>query len=228
VQRRAFRRPASGAGLRRSRPYAAETPDAAAARQPPTLDARRRNTRQRKMPVPRNYSDNYLSGMDPDPKRNVAVECFQIDTTRFATTYIVLILIVYGAIHGSGYTSEQSLSATNVAHALVTFVFFHWAKGSPDTHAQGDYDDLTVWEQLDGGASWSATKKVFLIVPTLVLLAYLNAADFSRQALTIHVPIYALLCILPKLPGMHRVRILGINRTVGFDESFDDEAKKGS
>ena len=92
----------------------------------------------------------------------------------------------------------------------------------------GDYDDLTVWEQLDGGASWSATKKVFLIVPTLVLLAYLNAADFSRQALTIHVPIYALLCILPKLPGMHRVRILGINRTVGFDESFDDEAKKGS
>jgi hypothetical protein len=212
---------------RRSRPCAAETPDAAAARQPPTLDARRRGARRRKMPVPRNYSDNYLSGMDPDPKRNVAVECFQIDTTRFATTYIVLILIVYGAIHGSGYTSEQSLSATNVAHALVTFVFFHWAKGSPDTHAQGDYDDLTVWEQLDGGASWSATKKVFLIVPTLVLLAYLNAADFSRQALTIHVPIYALLCILPKLPGMHRVRILGINRTVGF-ESFDDETKKGS
>ena len=160
------------------------------------------------MPVPRNYSDNYLSGMDPDPKRNVAVECFQIDTTRFATTYIVLILIVYGAIHGSGYTSEQSLSATNVAHALVTFVFFHWAKGSPDTHAQGDYDDLTVWEQLDGGASWSATKKVFLIVPTLVLLAYLNAADFSRHALAVHVPVYALLCILPKLPGMHRVRIL--------------------
>ena len=179
------------------------------------------------MPVPRNYSDNYLSGMDPDPKRNVAVECFQIDTTRFAATYVMLILIVYGAIHGSGYTSEQSLSATNVAHALVTFVFFHWAKGSPDTHAQGDYDDLTVWEQLDGGASWSATKKVFLIVPTLVLLAYLNAADFSRHALAVHVPVYALLCILPKLPGMHRVRILGINRTVGF-ESFDDEAKKGS
>ena len=71
------------------------------------------------MPVPRNYSDNYLSGMDPDPKRNVAVECFQIDTTRFAATYVMLILIVYGAIHGSGYTSEQSLSATNVAHALV-------------------------------------------------------------------------------------------------------------
>ena len=213
--------PASGAES------SAETPDAAAARLPPTLDARRRGARQSKMPVPRNYSDNYLSGMDPDPKRNVAVECFQIDTTRFAATYVMLILIVYGAIHGSGYTSEQSLSATNVAHALVTFVFFHWAKGSPDTHAQGDYDDLTVWEQLDGGASWSATKKVFLIVPTLVLLAYLNAADFSRQALTIHVPIYALLCILPKLPGMHRVRILGINRTVGF-ESFDDETKKGS
>ena len=86
---------------------------------------------------------------------------------------------------------------------------------------------LLIGDAMVGGASWSATKKVFLIVPTLVLLAYLNAADFSRQALTIHVPIYALLCILPKLPGMHRVRILGINRTVGFDESFDDEAKKG-
>lgn len=176
------------------------------------------------MPLLRNYSDNYLSGMDPNPKHNVAVECFSIDTTRFATIYVMLVLIVFFAISGSGYTSAQSLSATHIAHALVTFVFFHWAKGSPDTHAQGEYDDMTVWEQLDGGASWSATKKVFLIVPTLVLLAQLNAADFSRNALTLHVPIYALLCILPKLPGMHKVRILGINRTVGFD-SFDDETK---
>ena len=181
------------------------------------------------MPVPRNYSDNYLSGMDPDPKRNVAVECFQIDTTRFATTYIVLILIVYGAIHGSGYTSEQSLSATNVAHALVTFVFFHWAKGSPDTHAQGDYDDLTVWEQLDGGASWSATKKVFLIVPTLVLLAYLNAADFSRQALTIHVPIYAAAPLHPPQTAWNASRADPRHQPDGgLRRVDDDEAKKGS
>ena len=51
-------------------------------------------------------------------------------------------------------------------------------------------------------------------MPTLVLLAYLNAADFSRQALTMTSHL-ALLCILPKLPGMP-VRILGINRTVGL------------
>ena len=54
------------------------------------------------MPLLRNYSDNYLSGMDPNPKHNVAVECFSIDTTRFATIYVMLVLIVFFAISGSG------------------------------------------------------------------------------------------------------------------------------
>ena len=177
------------------------------------------------MPVPRNYSDNYLSGMDPDPKRNVAVECFQIDTTRFAATYVMLILIVYGAIHGSGYTSEQSLSATNVAHALVTFVFFHWAKGSPDTHAQGAWNGLTVWEQLDDASVFeSPTKKIFLAVPTFMLLAQLNAAGFAKHDIAVNLPVYALFCVLPKLPLLHGVRLFGINRTVGIDDVVD--AKK--
>ena len=136
--------------------------------------------------------------MDPDPKRNVAVECFQIDTT------------VRHDVHRAHFDRLRRDPRLRVHERAVPvgderrprardLRLLPLGQGEPDTHAQGDYDDLTVWEQLDGGASWSATKKVFLIVPTLVLLAYLNAADFSRQALTIHVPIYALLCILPKL-----------------------------
>ena len=47
-------------------------------------------------------------------------------------------------VYGLGFNMAEALSAGNVLHAVVTFIFFHWAKGSPDTHAQGDYDDLTA------------------------------------------------------------------------------------
>ena len=66
----------------------------------PAAHARRSTGARRRRCPSRNYSDNYLSGMDPDPKRNVAVEV-QIDTT--VRHVHVLILIVYGAIHGSAH-----------------------------------------------------------------------------------------------------------------------------
>ena len=138
--------------------------------------------------------------------------------------------IFYGTVHGSGYTTAESLAVTSWAHAFVTFFLLHWAKGSPDTHTQGVFDGLTVWEQIDGGRTWSPTKKIFLFVPTLVLLLQLNAASFDRSALALNLPIYALFCVLPKLPFMHGVRLFGVNRTVGIDDGELDisPAKKGS
>ena len=133
---------------------------------------------------------------------------------------MILIALAYGAINGAGYDAATALSATHVAHAILTFVFFHWAKGSPDTFAQGSFDELTVWEQLDGGRAWSPTKRLFVAVPTLLLLLQLNAARFAVGDMLVHVPLYCALCLLPKLPMMHRVRVLGINRTI-MSEDID-------
>mmetsp|Transcript_8471 Transcript_8471/g.25478 ORF Transcript_8471/g.25478 Transcript_8471/m.25478 type:complete len:186 (-) Transcript_8471:41-598(-) len=165
----------------------------------------------------KSYSSNYIDGDEPNESLNVAVECFRFDTTRFVATYVIFVSCACAVVYGLGFNMAEALSAGNVLHAVVTFIFFHWAKGSPDTHAQGDYDDLTVWEQLEGGASWSPTKRIFLVVPTLLLLWQLNAAGFAQRDLVVNVPVYCLLCVVPKLPVMHSVRLFGINRTPGFD-----------
>ena len=169
----------------------------------------------------RTYSEKYINPDDGDARANRAVSCFRFDSTRFALCYVLFVLIFYGVVHGSGYSTAESLAVTSWAHAAVTFVLLHWAKGSPDTHAQGVFDGLTVWEQMDGGRSWSPTKHVFLFVPTLVLLAQLNARNFDRGALVLNLPIYALFCVLPKLPAMHGVRLFGVNRTVGIDDGVE-------
>ena len=44
---------------------------------------------------------------------------------------------------------------------------FHWVTGIPfqsDLHG-GAYDDLTLWEQIDGGAHYTPAKKWLVCVP---------------------------------------------------------------
>lgn len=50
----------------------------------------------------------------------------------------------------------------------VTFWALHWAKGSVIGDDQGEYNDKTLWEQLDQGVPWTATKKFLLFVPVAV------------------------------------------------------------
>jgi hypothetical protein len=33
-------------------------------------------------------------------------------------------------------------------------------QGSPDEFSQGEFNGLTLWEQLDGGEAWTSTKCV--------------------------------------------------------------------
>jgi len=125
--------------------------------------------------------------------------------------------VTYGALSGSGLSFKRASTVVNVAHGVITFLGLHWAKGSPDPTAQGEYDHLTVWEQIDGGRPWTAVKQIFLLVPTVMMLLALNAADYERGYMAVNLPVYAL-CVVPKVPVMHRVRLFGINATVGIDD----------
>lgn len=44
---------------------------------------------------------------------------------------------------------------------------FHWATGVPFNTVEhsGAYDDLTLWEQIDGGAQYTPAKKRLFITP---------------------------------------------------------------
>ncbi len=45
---------------------------------------------------------------------------------------------------------------------------FHWIKGCPDDSTQGEYNGLTLYEQIDAGVPWTRTKKFLILVPTLL------------------------------------------------------------
>ena len=49
-----------------------------------------------------------------------------------------------------------------------TFIYLHWIKGSPDELGQGEYNALTMYEQIDAGIPWTRTKKFLMLVPTVL------------------------------------------------------------
>lgn len=47
----------------------------------------------------------------------------------------------------------------------LSFIGLHWARGTPIWEDQGEFEELTTWEQLDNGVPWTLTKKVLLLIP---------------------------------------------------------------
>ena len=48
-------------------------------------------------------------------------------------------------------------------------------RGSPIWEDQGEYIDMTVWEQIDNGVPWTITRKFLLIVPIALCVSAARA-----------------------------------------------------
>jgi len=126
-------------------------------------------------------------------------------------TYLALLLLTWLALCAACATPGRAWAATQLAHFGVTFPLFHWHKGSPIAADQGVYDRLTFWEQMDGGAQLTATKKFFTVVPlALYLLGFREGDPRGAQGWACALVLAVLL--LAKVPAMHQVRLFGINR----------------
>lgn len=144
-----------------------------------------------------------------------------------ALTQILVILLPLPYIHmGSSFT------ITNLFHGIVTIVFLHWLKGSPNFYEQGELNAMTLWEQLnctpDTGDSNSASvdhvnsiRKVLVVVPTVLCYVACHFAEYAWGLCAINMTVWAV-CVVAKLDGMNGVRLWGINRTIGID---DDQRK---
>jgi hypothetical protein len=100
----------------------------------------------------------------------------------------------------------------------------HWIKGCPDDSTQGEYNGLTLYEQIDAGTPWTATKKFLILVPTLLCLVACFTADYKPFYIVVNCGMMAI-CVIGKLPQMHRVRIFGINSTPGIDQPIEYSPK---
>jgi hypothetical protein len=65
------------------------------------------------------------------------------------------------------YLPKASSSPDPTASLQCSYLMFHWVTGIPfgsELHG-GAYDDLTLWEQIDGGAQNTPSKKWLFSVP---------------------------------------------------------------
>ena len=102
---------------------------------------------------------------------------------------------------------------------------FHWIKGCPDGSTQGDYNGFTLYEQIDAGVAWTNTKKFLMLMPTLLCWIACHIANYQPFYILVNCGLF-LICIIAKIPEMHRVRIFNINSTVGIDVPIEYSPKK--
>ena len=66
------------------------------------------------------------------------------------------------------------------------------------------------------------SRDVLCVVPTLLAHASCHVANYEFNYVLINIGTWSVV-MLPKLPFMNGVRILGINKTVGIDDDFEDD-----
>jgi len=126
------------------------------------------------------------------------------------TALILLVRIFLWAILGPQYHC-MAWTTINIVHSIVTFVTFHWIKGSPFEGSRHKYDKYTLWEQLDWGVQWTPTRKFLMIVPIILYLITINCSDMQiDSSFWLNTGAFAII-LIAKLPFMNKKRILGIN-----------------
>ena len=60
-------------------------------------------------------------------------------------------------------------------------------------------------------------RNLLLLVPTVLVLIASIATNYAVAFLPLNLMAWAVLCLFPKLPMMHGVRMFGINSTPGID-----------
>ena len=142
---------------------------------------------------------------------NYNIEWFNSRGVRI--TYILLIIgirVFYGSI--PGVSSDMAWTLTSLVHVLATFVLLHWMKGTPFVDQdQGQFRKLTLWEQIDYGQQFTPNRKFLVVIPIALFLISVHYSHFSLRLFVVNF-LACLILVIAKLPNMHKVRILGINR----------------
>ncbi|KAA8498805.1 Uncharacterized protein FVE85_6390 [Porphyridium purpureum] len=108
-----------------------------------------------------------------------------------------------------------SWTIVNVVHACITFVTFHWIKGSPfETMWFPGSDRLTWWEQLDMRKQATPNRKFCVAMVIFLFLVCYEATPLEKRFALLHALnfVVAVVMIVAKLPVMDKVRIFGINK----------------
>jgi len=154
------------------------------------------------------------SGSGLQPNKNTEF----LGQKGFWLFYAILVL-AFRALVGGFLTSFKiddrfSWTVINLLHALITLRIIHWSKGTPYTTTQeenGEFDELTFWEQIDNGRQFTTKRKVLTLIPFILFLLAVQSCSWEVKPLFFNLILLAV-SIIPKTDWMHRVRIGGINK----------------
>jgi len=173
----------------------------------------------------RTYSDKYVAGISEyDLYKNKNTEWVSGPGTMIC--YISMVLTLWGFLHFSRlFSTADCWTVVSVFHTVGTFIFLHWIKGNPDAASQGDYASLTVYEQMEAGVPYTFTKKVLMLVPALLCWISCYSSNYKPVDCIVNVGMLCV-CIFPKMPHMHGVRIGGLNASTGIDKDEIEYERK--
>eukprot|EP00743_Colponemidia_sp_Colp-15_P003641 GILK01003930.1.p1 GENE.GILK01003930.1~~GILK01003930.1.p1 ORF type:complete len:159 (-),score=10.42 GILK01003930.1:138-614(-) len=135
-----------------------------------------------------------------------------LDTLSFKVYYVVALVLLRFILVVTRMENDVAWTVFHIVHCTLTWIGFHWIKGSPIVEEQGKYNRYTFWEQIGHRRSFTDTQKFLTLVPIVVYL--LTSFSIQKHALGIDVLNVAalLLVLISKMPGMHLVRLFGINK----------------
>ncbi|KAI9453471.1 Orm1 type endoplasmic reticulum protein [Lactarius psammicola] len=107
-----------------------------------------------------------------------------------------------------GITQNISWTAVNLTYLACSYLMFHWVTGIPFGSAMhgGAYDDLTLWEQIDGGAQNTPSRKWLFSVPVGLFLLSTHYTNYNPWLFAVNLSAL-LFALVPKLPIAHRQRL---------------------
>ncbi|KAH7586716.1 Protein ORM1 [Nakaseomyces glabratus] len=125
--------------------------------------------------------------------------------------HVVIILLLAGMYKVMpGMSTKNAWSLTNTTYVVGSYVMFHWIKGTPFEFNGGAYDNLTMWEQIDGETLFTPTRKYLISVPIVLFLIvthYSRGSHFFSKDFIWNCCVTFFGAILPKLPITHRLRL---------------------
>mmetsp|Transcript_49411 Transcript_49411/g.73657 ORF Transcript_49411/g.73657 Transcript_49411/m.73657 type:complete len:202 (-) Transcript_49411:160-765(-) len=175
--------------------------------------------------IPRTYSGLFGDGNDLLPfelSRNRNTDWIIAAGWWLLVVYVSIVFVSY-LVFLAFWPWDQAWTVTNTVHCLITMIYLHWIKGSPNFYEQGEMNAMTLWEQILSTAKTTNAQRALWVIPTLLCYIACHVVQYEPSLSCYNVVVWCF-CIVPKLSFMNGVRILGINSTTGIDD--EDQSRK--
>ncbi|KAF8940572.1 hypothetical protein BGZ47_007706 [Haplosporangium gracile] len=158
------------------------------------------------------YKTDYVQTCDQHSQTNLNSSWVN-DKGAWMTNVVIVCLIKFFFVIVPGMSPELAWTMTTLTYNVGSYIMLHAVTGVPFEFTQGAYDGITLWEQIDGGVQFTATRKYLTTVPIVLFLLSTHYTHYALFAFSVNL-VVTVINLIAKLPAMHQVRLFDINQKV--------------